>query len=89
LPESAHECAASASSDADPVTTAAAVFATAMSTLAPKATSTVIRLSEPPGPPPAPGTDLSSMSWDRRAVPPAKAGAWARSPPCSFATTQW
>src|ERR1700748_3705687 len=49
LPESAHECAASATSDADPVTAAAADFATAISTLAPKATSTVLRLSDAPG----------------------------------------
>ena len=50
LPESAHECAASATSDADPVSTAAAVFATAIRTLAPKATSTVVTLSDVLGP---------------------------------------
>ncbi len=49
LPVSAHECAASATSDADPVTVAATDFATATSTLAPKATSTVVRLSDAPG----------------------------------------
>jgi hypothetical protein len=46
LPVSAHECAASATSDADPVSTAAADFATAISRLAVKATRTVVRLSD-------------------------------------------
>ena len=58
LPVSAQECAASASSDADPVSTAADVFATAMRTLTPNATRTVIRLSDPPGSRGA-GTELS------------------------------
>ncbi|MDX6335184.1 MAG: hypothetical protein QOG05_2524, partial [Streptosporangiaceae bacterium] len=49
LPASAQECAASARSDADPVTTAATDFAAATSTLTPKATRTVVTLSEPPG----------------------------------------
>ena len=49
LPVSAHECAASATSDADPVTVAATDFATATSALAPNATSTVVRLSDAPG----------------------------------------
>src|SRR6185369_14497209 len=56
LPASAHECAASATIDADPVTTAAADFAIAMRMLAAKATSTVIALSESSGPE-DPGTD--------------------------------
>src|SRR6266540_6388594 len=47
LPVSAQECAASASSDADPVTTAATDFATATRRLAAKATRTVVRLAEP------------------------------------------
>ncbi len=46
LPVSAHECAASATSDANPVSTAAADFATAISRLAVKATRTVVRLSD-------------------------------------------
>jgi hypothetical protein len=50
LPESAHECAASATSDADPVSAAAADFATAIRTLALRATSTVVKLSDAPGP---------------------------------------
>src|SRR6185312_14174896 len=41
------ECAASASIDADPVTTAAIDFATPTRTLAPRATSTVLALSVP------------------------------------------
>ena len=45
LPVSAHECAASASIDADPVITAAAVLAIAMSMLATNATMTVSTLS--------------------------------------------
>ena len=48
MPASAQECAASASIDADPVSAAATDFATAMSMLAPNATRTVIRLSDPP-----------------------------------------
>ena len=83
LPASAHECAASASSDADPVTAAAADFATAISMLAPKATSTVTRLSDPPGSR-SNGTDLS-RSWDLRAALSAATGAGACSPPCSRA----
>src|SRR5580765_1132658 len=47
LPVSAQECAASARSDADPVTTAATDFATATSKLAAKATRTVVRLADP------------------------------------------
>ena len=49
LPASAHECAASASIDADAVMTAAALLATAMSRLAANATMTVRALSEPDG----------------------------------------
>ncbi len=45
---SAHECAASASSDADPVTTAAIDFATPTRKLAPKATHTVLALADTP-----------------------------------------
>ena len=45
FPASAHECAASASIDAAPVITAATVLATAMSRLAPNATTTVSVLS--------------------------------------------
>src|SRR6266542_1300284 len=47
LPVSAQECAASASSDADPVTTAATDFATATRRLTAKAMRTVVRLAEP------------------------------------------
>ena len=47
MPASAQECAASATSDADPVTAAATDLATAISRLAPNATITVSRLSEP------------------------------------------
>src|SRR4029077_13999183 len=47
LPVSAQECAASASSDADPVTTAAIDFATPTRTLAPRAIHTVLALSVP------------------------------------------
>lgn len=83
MPESAHECAASATSDADPVTTAAADFATATSTLAPKATSTVVRLSDPPGPR-SNGTGMGS-SRDLRATPSDATDAGACSPPCSRA----
>jgi hypothetical protein len=43
----AQECAASASIDADPVTTAATDFATATRRLAAKAMRTVVRLAEP------------------------------------------
>ena len=50
LPVSAHECAASASIDADAVMTAAALLATAMSRLAPNATITVSVLSDPRAP---------------------------------------
>jgi hypothetical protein len=42
LPVSAHECVASASSDADPVATAATDFATATRRLAAKATRIVV-----------------------------------------------
>ena len=73
MPESAHECAASATSDADPVTTAAADFATATRTLAPKATSTVVKLSDALGPR-SNGTDMNS-SRDPRATPSAATGA--------------
>src|SRR6478672_792989 len=45
LPASAHECAASATIDADPVMTATTDFARAMSALATNATITVRRLS--------------------------------------------
>jgi hypothetical protein len=41
LPVSAHECAASATSDAEPVITAATVFAMAISRFAPNAITTV------------------------------------------------
>ena len=81
LPQSAHECAASAVSDADPVTAAAADFATAIRRLAPKATSTVMRLSDAAGPR-SNGTGMSG-SRDPRATPPAATDAW--SPPCSRA----
>jgi hypothetical protein len=47
LPVSAQECAASASIDADPVTTAATDFATATRRVAAKATRIVVRLAEP------------------------------------------
>src|SRR5678815_2522712 len=50
FPVSAQEWAASASSDADPVTTAATDFATATRRLAAKATRTVVRLAEPAPP---------------------------------------
>ena len=86
LPESAHECAASATSDADPVTTAAADFATAIRTLAPRATSTVVRLSDVSAAPRSNGTDVN-RSRDPRAAPSAAAGAGACSPPCSRAIT--
>ena len=75
MPESAHECAASATSDADPVTTAAADFAAATRTLAPKATSTVVRLSDALEPR-SNGTDMSG-SRDPRAIPSAATGAGA------------
>src|SRR5690349_20719954 len=48
LPVSAQECAASASIDADPVTTAATDLATATTKFAAKAIRTVVRLAEPP-----------------------------------------
>src|ERR1700752_2642550 len=48
LPASAQECAASASIDADPVTTAATDLARARTTLTTRATSTVTALSERP-----------------------------------------
>ena len=83
LPESAHECAASATSDADPVTTAAADFATAIRTLAVKATSTVVRLSDVLEPR-SNGTDTNG-SRDPRAVPSAATDTGACSPPCSRA----
>ena len=67
LPESAHECAASATSDADPVATAAADLATAITTLAARATSTVVRLSEVLEPPRSNGTDVN-RSRDPRAA---------------------
>ena len=47
LPVSAQECAASATIEAEPVSTAAQVLATATRKLAPKAISTVSVLSEP------------------------------------------
>ena len=47
LPVSAHECAASASIDAAPVTTAATDLASAMSRFAPSATITVVSDSPP------------------------------------------
>src|SRR4029078_9085167 len=50
LPESAQECAASASSDAEPVTTAAAHLATGTRRLAARAMRTVVRLAEPAPP---------------------------------------
>jgi len=53
LPASAQECAASASSEAEPVMTAAADLASAMSRLAANATTTVTKLPDPSGPPPA------------------------------------
>jgi hypothetical protein len=80
---SAQEWAASATSDADPVTAAAPVFATAMSALAAKATSTVTTLSEPPDPD-VPGTKLtrSPECWD---PPSSRPGADAWTPSCSSA----
>jgi hypothetical protein len=83
LPESAHECAASATSDADPVSTAAADFATAIRTLAVKATSTVVTLSDVLEPR-SNGTDMNG-SRDPRAVPSVATGTGACSPPCSRA----
>jgi len=53
LPVSAQECAASATMDADPVSTEATDLATAMSPLATRATSTVTRV------PPASSFDSS------------------------------
>ena len=50
LPVSAHECAASATIDAEPVRVAAIVLAIAMTRLAAKARMTVNRLSPPPLP---------------------------------------
>src|SRR6478752_5412527 len=47
LPVSAQECAASASIEADPVTTAATVLATAINRFAPSATTTIRKLSSP------------------------------------------
>ena len=49
LPVSAQECAASATMDADAVSEAATVLATAISRFATNATITVITLSPPPG----------------------------------------
>ena len=46
FPVSAQECAASARMDADPVTIAATVFATATSRFAAKATMTVLTLAD-------------------------------------------
>ncbi|CAM4048858.1 hypothetical protein TSST111916_19750 [Tsukamurella strandjordii] len=46
MPASAQECAASATIAAEPVIPAATDFATAMSTFAARATSTVTKLSE-------------------------------------------
>ena len=86
MPVSAHECAASATSDADPVTTAATDLATAISMLAPKATSTVVRLSDAPGSR-SKGTD-PNRSKDLRAAPPSADGADA-SPLCSGAINQY
>jgi hypothetical protein len=68
-----------------PVTTAAADFATAIRTLAPRATSTVVRLSDVSAEPRSNGTDVN-RSRDPRAAPSA-AGAGACSPPCSRAIT--
>ncbi len=83
MPESAHECAASATSDADPVNAAAADFATATRMLAVKATSTVVRLSDALEPR-SNGTDMSG-SRDPRTVPSVVTSAGACSPPCSRA----
>ena len=83
MPESAHECAASATSDADPVTTAAAVFATAIRTLAVKATSTVTTLSDVLEPR-SNGTDING-SRAPRGVPAVATGTGACSPPWSRA----
>src|SRR5262249_20717575 len=83
-----HECAASATSDADPVTAAAADFATAIRKLAARATRTVMRLSDCPAPVPrSNGTDLN-RSYDLRSAPVAATGAGACSPPCSPAIKQ-
>ena len=87
LPASAHECAASATSDADPVSAAAADLATAISTFAPRATRTVVKLSDSPGPP-SDGNDLSGPG-DPGAVPSAVAGAGASSLPRSRAINQY
>ncbi len=87
LPVSAHECAASATNDADPVTTAATDFATAISTLAPKATRTVVRLSDAAGSR-SKGTD-PNKSKGLRATPPPADGADASSPLCSGAINQY
>ncbi|WP_426626355.1 hypothetical protein ACPPVW_15520 [Leifsonia sp. McL0607] len=46
MPESAHECAASATIDAEPVRKAATRFARATTMFAPSASRTVRRLSE-------------------------------------------
>ena len=87
LPESAHEWADSATSDADPVTAAATDFATAISTFAPKATSTVVRLSDAPGSR-SRGTD-PNKSKGLRATPRPADGADASLPPCSRAISQY
>lgn len=73
MPVSAQECAASAVSDADPVTTAATDLATATRRLAPSATSTVTTLSDPPGP----ITDRSAWGDSPWSLPPTAMGARA------------
>jgi hypothetical protein len=79
LPVSAQECAASASIDAEAVTTAANDLATAMRRLAPNATSTVRRLSDSP-----PDPTLVSVA----GAPSAGTGAAARSAGFSDAICQ-
>src|SRR5512132_661439 len=72
LPVSAQEGAASASIDADPVTTAATDLATATRRLATKATRTVVRLAES-------APRVAGESWPRNgsdlpAAPPLRGG---------------
>ena len=81
LPLSAHECAASATIEAEPVTAAATDLATATSTFIRKATNTVVVVAELLVPP-APG----NKSNDLRSAALTGIGV---GPPCSLSMAQW
>ena len=80
LPESAHECAASASMEAEPVTTAAPVLVTAIATFTISAITTVRRDSDAESEGPALAARSSGSLSDTRSREVSQAGGGRRGP---------